>query len=242
MFAGGAFEVIDAARSARSGFESDDAGNDANVVFAPKGDLGIEIDHGFGQKIKGHLIEWVAVDVQESAEDAFFVFGVFGEVFEVGVLGDIHAEIAEHGVKNIAEIGFVESAFKAFFEVGSVVKEAEVGGIFETCKEFEFAELNGLEAAGGFEVIAKAQEVDRAHRFEDMDLLHQNTHDLDATVEKMTRLEDVLLAHFFGAIGEFLKDQLEPKLVGLVDDDKQHLVVFGWSGLGELKLQKFWDF
>ncbi len=242
LFVGGAFEVVNAARSTRSGFESDDAGDDTDVMFAPEGDLGVEVDHGFGEEIERHLIERIAVDVQEDAEDTFFVFGMFGKMFEVGVCGDIHSKVAEHGVIDLAQIGFLETAFEARLEIGAVVKEAEIGGVFESRKEFKFTELDGLKAACGFEVIAEAQEVDGAHGFEDMDLLDKDAHDLNAAIEEVAGLKDMQLAHLFGAIGEFLEDELEPKLVGLVDDDKQHLVVFGRIGLGELKLQKFWDF
>lgn len=206
LLVGGAFEVVDAAGAARSGFESDNAGDDTDVMFAPEGDLGIEVDHGFGEEIERHLIEGVAIDLQENAEDAFFVVGMFGEVLEVGVWGDIHSKVSEHGVIDLAQIGFLETLFETGLEIGAVVKEAEIGGVFESRKEFKFAELDGLKAACGFEMIAEAQEVDRAHGFEDMDLLDKDAHDLNAAIEEMTGLKDMQLAHFFGAIGEFLED------------------------------------
>src|SRR5262249_54552932 len=92
------------------------------------------------------------------------------------------------------------------------------------------AELNALEARGRDQVVAEVEEVERGHRLQDVDLLNQDALDLDDASQPQDRLPDVLLRDARGPKGpehriELPQDLFEPQLIGLMNDDEEHLVV-----------------
>ena len=89
-----------------------------------------------------------------------------------------------------------------------------------------------MKTGGAFERRAKIEEIERRHRFQNVDLLVEQFPNLDDPLEAMD--DDVHV----GAVvigGRFLQDfatrlelvqyLFEPELVGLVDDDEEHLIV-----------------
>src|SRR5438270_2035913 len=102
----------------------------------------------------------------------------------------------------------------------------------QTESGFDLAELGALKPRGAFEAGTEIEEIERRHRFQDIDLLVQkfpNLYDPFQAVDDHVHVRAVVIrGRFFEnfATGfQFVKNLLEPKLVGLVDDDEQHLVM-----------------
>jgi hypothetical protein len=108
--------------------------------------------------------------------------------------------------------------------------EADALGGPEAQARLDQAELQALEAGGGHQKVAEVEEVHGRHGLEHVELLDQELLDLD---DALDAVDGRAQAGVVGArAGEDLldaveleQDDLEPELVGLVDDDEQHLVV-----------------
>ena len=82
------------------------------------------------------------------------------------------------------------------------------------------------------EQFAELEEIERGHGLEDVDLVVEQFPDLDHALEPMhdhVHVRAVVVrggfAQDFAAGGDLVQDLFEPKLVGLVDDDEEHLIV-----------------
>ena len=82
------------------------------------------------------------------------------------------------------------------------------------------------------EQLAELEEVERRHRFEDIDLVIEQFPDFHHALEPVhdhVHVRAVVvrgrLAQDFLAGGDLVQDLLKPELVGLVDDDEEHLIV-----------------
>ena len=96
--------------------------------------------------------------------------------------------------------------------------------------DLDQAELHRLEAGRGNQQVAEIEEVERRHRLQDAELLHQELQDLDDAVEAAHDAAEILVLERVAVelrldAAELVQDLLEPQLVGLVHDDEQHLVV-----------------
>jgi uncharacterized phage-like protein YoqJ len=63
-----------------------------------------------------------------------------------------------------------------------------------------------------------------------MNLADENLLDFHHPLHEVVRAKDLAICHIFDRRFEFVDDELKPKLVRLVDDDEEHLIVMG--GLG----------
>ncbi len=82
------------------------------------------------------------------------------------------------------------------------------------------------------EQLAKLEKVERSHRLEDVDLVVEQFPDFDHPLEPVhhhVHVRPVVVrggfAQYFAAGRDLVQDLFEPKLVGLVDDDEEHLIV-----------------
>ncbi len=112
--------------------------------------------------------------------------------------------------------------------VGLVDLHALVG--LHTQRVLDQSELQTLEPRRRDEQVPEVEEVERGHGLEYVDLLHQQTLDVDDPLEVSDQHPHLALFH--RAVLEdgehrvkFMEDLLEPEFVGLVDDDEEHLIV-----------------
>ena len=82
------------------------------------------------------------------------------------------------------------------------------------------------------EQFAELEEVERRHRFEHIHLVIEEFPDFHHALEPMhddVHVRAVVVrgrfAQDFPAGGDLVQDLFEPKFVGLVDDDEEHLIV-----------------
>ena len=99
-------------------------------------------------------------------------------------------------------------------------------------RSFDLAELQALKSARAVQLFAELEEVERRHRFKHVDLVIKQLPDLNDAPQPMHDHIEVWsviirggLAQHFTAGAELVQDLFEPKLVGLVDDDEEHLIV-----------------
>ena len=97
---------------------------------------------------------------------------------------------------------------------------------------FYHLELDGLEARCRAQQIAEIEEVERRHGFQNAHLHNGYLENSTYTLEAMHAIVDVCgivfnigLHENFTHDVEFVQDLLEPELVCLMDDDKQHFIV-----------------
>ena len=96
---------------------------------------------------------------------------------------------------------------------------------FVAKQKFQFAKLDGLKPRSRLQTVAKARKTRGCHRFEDVDLTDQRLHDRPGAFEGMNRAEEIARRKILFDLLELVKQLLEPKLVSLMDDDEQHLIV-----------------
>src|SRR3954470_7951538 len=119
-------------------------------------------------------------------------------------------------------------------------------------RRFDLSELGALEARSAFEVRTEIEKIERGHCFQDVHLLVQQLPNLDDPPKPLDDNVHVRSVVIGGGLLEdgatrvqFMEDLLQPKLVGLVDDDEEHLVVGMELSLdeaqGRLKGEEFID-
>src|SRR5947199_3429435 len=101
--------------------------------------------------------------------------------------------------------------------------------------KLNFAKLHGLKPRCGLEPIAETRERRRCHRLENVHLRHQRLHDCPYPLERMNRPEEIARGEISPYFLELMEQLLEPELVGLMNDNEQHLVVLGGAGTWLLK-------
>ena len=99
-------------------------------------------------------------------------------------------------------------------------------------RRFDLAKLLTLEPGRAMEQLAELEKVERGHRLEHVDLVIKQFPDLDDPLQAMdddVHVRSVVIrgrfAQHFAAGRDLVQDLFEPKLVGLVDDDEEHLVM-----------------
>ncbi len=106
----------------------------------------------------------------------------------------------------------------------------------------DLAELHALEARRRAEDVPEIEEVERRHRFQQVDLAHEVAQDAIDAHQPRRHHAHVLVVHGLAAENRLHAVQLEqhllePELVCLVHDHEQHLVVRRAHGL--LRVQEF---
>jgi len=116
-----------------------------------------------------------------------------------------------------------------------------LGEAFDRCRvlhaqrELELAELERLEAAGRIEAVAETQELERGHRLENVDLRDECLEDGQDAIERAESSCAVAGGELLAQVVDLVQFLFEPEFVHLVDDDEEHLVVFGRIGLPSLQ-------
>ncbi len=110
-------------------------------------------------------------------------------------------------------------------------------GQAEPC--FDQPELQRLKPRGGKQVVAEIEKIGRRHRLQHVELGDQELEDLVDARERMHDARHRLVVDRIGRkipldAVELVQHLLEPELVGLVDDDEQHLVMHRRPVLGAL--------
>src|SRR5262245_64739328 len=98
-------------------------------------------------------------------------------------------------------------------------------------EELELPELEGLKPAPRFEPLAEAEELERGHGLEHVDLSHHDLEDREHALQRVLRAHLVPPLEEPLQIVELVEHLLEPELVDLMDDDEEHLVVLVGQGL-----------
>src|SRR2546426_6870787 len=98
-------------------------------------------------------------------------------------------------------------------------------GILGPEEELELAELERLESTAGFEAISERQELERCHGFEDVDLRHHDLEHGEDALQGVQGARRLVAAQQRLEVAELVEHLLEPQLIHLMDDDKEHLVV-----------------
>jgi hypothetical protein len=84
------------------------------------------------------------------------------------------------------------------------------------------------------EPVAKTRKRRWRHRFENVDLCHEYFHDGAHTLEGVDRPEEIACGKISLYFVKLMQQLLKPKLVRLMDNDEQRLIVFrGWSAVSE---------
>ena len=79
--------------------------------------------------------------------------------------------------------------------------------------------------AGNIEAIPKTGERRRRHCLEDIYLRHEHLHNCAGSFERMNCPEEIAGGEILFNFLELMQELLEPQLIGLMDDDEEHLVV-----------------
>src|SRR4030095_12160441 len=74
-------------------------------------------------------------------------------------------------------------------------------------------------------MISKCQEVRRHHRLEHRDLIDEDPFNFDAASHESVRSQRKISIKPFDNSIELMQQFLEPQLIDLMNDDKQHLIV-----------------
>src|SRR5262249_19775685 len=91
------------------------------------------------------------------------------------------------------------------------------------------------------EPVAETRKRRWRHRFEDVDLRHEYFHDGAHALERVDRPEEIAFGKIALYFIKLMQQLLKPKLVRLMDDDKQRLVVFRRAGARLLKREQFFQ-
>ena len=98
-----------------------------------------------------------------------------------------------------------------------------------------------MKSAGGIEPFAEAEELERRHRFQDVELRHHHFQDREDALQGVLRTMRFVRFQKLDDAIQFVQQLLEPELVHLVDDDEQRLVMFGPCGAWLLQRQQLVD-
>src|SRR5207302_8128904 len=90
---------------------------------------------------------------------------------------------------------------------------------FVTEHKLHLPKLDRLKSRCRLEPVTKARERRRRHRFENVHLRDQHFHDRPCPLEGMDRAEKIARGKISFYFLELMQQLLEPKLVGLMNDD-----------------------
>ncbi len=111
-------------------------------------------------------------------------------------------------------------------EVGQGVRELRGERLVQLRAErLDLAELLRLEAGRRRQRVAELHEALGAHRLQHVEVVEQQPLDRDRALERPDRPLRAPRFELVVRLAQLVQDQLEPELVGLVDDDEQQLVV-----------------
>src|SRR3954468_6168210 len=108
-------------------------------------------------------------------------------------------------------------------------------------QKLELAKLDRLKSGSRLEPIPEAGKRRGSHRFKNIDLTDQCFHDCPGSLERMDRAEQIAPGKIFLNLFELVKQLLKPELVGLMNDDEQHLIMLSRRGARILKRQKLFE-
>src|SRR4029450_13321793 len=109
---------------------------------------------------------------------------------------------------------------------------------FVSKHELNFSKLDGLKSRCRLKPVSETRERRRRHCLENVHLRHKRLHDCPHALERMNRTEQIASGEVSLNFLELMQQLLEPQLVGLMDDDEQHLVVLGRGGARLLESQQ----
>ena len=110
-----------------------------------------------------------------------------------------------------------------------------------TERELNLAKLHGLKSRCRLQPVAETRKRRWCHRFEDIDLRHEYFHDGAHTLEAVDRTEEIACGKIPLYFVKLMQQLLKPKLVRLMDDDEQRLIVFRRAGARLLKREQFFQ-
>ena len=93
--------------------------------------------------------------------------------------------------------------------------------------EFNLPELIRLETACRLKAQPEGEELERCHRFENVELRNHHLEDGENPLQSVLRAGRVIVREQTRDAAELVEQFLEPELAHLVDDDEEHLIVLG---------------
>ncbi len=194
----------------------------AHVTIAPLGEALVEIDEPLTQL---RVIDIAAVHIQE-------------HLLHVGIRLRRQRGVARqlgrwNGIplprqivkKAVPHRGLPIPTFQGEPASAAVGEPGDRRGTLCAEQELELSELVRLKSARRFKPGAERQELERRHRFEDVQLGDQYLEDGEDPLQRMPHAMRLVASKQRRDVIEFVQQLLEPQLVHLVDDDEQQLVV-----------------
>jgi hypothetical protein len=141
-------------------------------MVAPQLQLLVERDHRLEQREQLGVLSGLRVDARQLPR-ARLARRI------AAARGQREAAAAQQVERHVRQARLLEPAPEPRLRVGVGLARGHEARLLQPEAELDLAKLRGLEAAGGLEVLAEEEEVERRHRLEHVDLLHQDLEDLD---------------------------------------------------------------
>ena len=97
--------------------------------------------------------------------------------------------------------------------------------VFQARSEFDLAKLHGLKSAGGIQLVAKTEETNRSHGFQDVNLGDQQFFDLHHPPQRVRRLRGAVFFHRGDCGLKLVQDLLKPEFISLMHGNEKQLIV-----------------
>src|SRR4026207_1125883 len=102
----------------------------------------------------------------------------------------------------------------------------ECGSAFVSEQKFQLPKLDRLKYLCRPQQGTKTRKGRWRHCLEDIHLCHQRLHDGSSALEGMNRAEEIACGKILFNFFKLMQQLLEPELIGLVNDDEEHFIVF----------------
>src|SRR2546423_339598 len=93
-------------------------------------------------------------------------------------------------------------------------------------QKFQLSKLDRLKAGGRLKSVTETRKGRWRHCLEDIHLPHERLHDCPRAFEGMNRAEEIPCGKIFLNFFKLMQQLLKPELIGLVNDDEEHFIVF----------------
>ncbi len=210
-------------------FLSDHALDHAHVAPAPQQEALVELDEFFEEKI----------------EIVIFGFGVDAakRLDQLGAgVDDREAARCNRDFDPVVERRLVGAPFQPRALRVVEIDPLQHVGAPQAGGKLQLTKLHRLKTAGGVEIVAKLVELLRRHRLQNVHLLFEQALDRVDAPEVLGNPKQIVAVEGGHRCVEFVEHLFEPKLVHLMDDDEEHLVVVGRAGERLLEGEQLVDF
>src|SRR5581483_10717588 len=143
------------------------------------------------------------------------------------IRGNLHAAGFKEIVEMIHHTARVEQLLQSLVLRKIGLQILKCRGAFVSQSKLNFPKLHGLKTRSRFQSIAKTGERRGRHRFQNIHLSDQNLEDGAHALERVNGAKQIAGGKIALYLFELVEQFLKPKLVGLMNNDEKHLVMFG---------------